>query len=852
MVYKCSVKNCNLNYEKIVNGKRTYPGGIIKVFKPPKENSELWINALPNSFPREINRNNVWICRKHWPDDVEMVSTTGGKMRPAVAPSIFHGIPSSCFQQTAPTTSRRISDRKISIEDRNEQLDELTFFNERDVIKTFEQLVSYYKNSFEEKGHLYKVIISDDSLCLLKIKMLDNIPLIHYSLSITRSGVDILGDRLIAKCSVDNNLVIANSLVSLGKQNRIFRHSQISEIITRLENFELDALDLSDSKRPKKYSIIQVYDAFKLFCISRKAYEEVRKSLNLPSKSTLLSYRRRFKDSLPDNILKLINAQTCKLAIIHIDEVALKPSYQIYGREILGKAYDDENTFAKSMVAVMVTFLKGGDSFVIKTIPFNKFDGRYFSEIVLNSIDLLQRHYCQVVTVISDNHKTNQNGFSRLPEFHGYYFMNPDFVDQPIFIMIDPVHLGKSIRNNIITEKTQTLEIKDDISAISIKWSDIIQLYKDDCDKILRVYPSLTSKCLFPNNIEKQNVSKFLAVFNEKVVAGLRLKGFNSSADFIELIVLWWDIINSSSFRHSLEKLNSYKRPITSNDRWQLYFIHMFSEIITKTTYVTNIRQKCLTKDTAEGLMNTCKSLIAVCDYLFDYHGFDFICLKDFQNDCLEGEFGVWRQSCGGGYLLTAANIHSALVSRTLGLSLKHELLEPYENPTAKFGDGKCHSLNDNDCVLKFLDSNFESSFQEQEAIALVYVSGYLCKSIPELPGSNKGDNDFIELLSRGGLVYPSKEVVNIVAMLYSIYSNAFKSDTLSFTSSCKNCTMYIFLTAVKHLNLFRNLDDIVSAKIVNKILLTLINIFFKGATNFLNVPCTNKQESSFKVAKFK
>ena len=57
-----------------------------------------------------------------------------------------------------------------------------------------------------------------------------------------------------------------------------------------------------------------------------------------------------------------------------------------------------------------------------------------------------------------------------------------------MYLCYDPVHLIKNIRNNWMSEKTQTLEFKDpDSDRVAIaKWSDLKVIYKDEFDNFIK------------------------------------------------------------------------------------------------------------------------------------------------------------------------------------------------------------------------------------------------------------------------------------------------------------------------------------------------------------------------------
>lgn len=60
-----------------------------------------------------------------------------------------------------------------------------------------------------------------------------------------------------------------------------------------------------------------------------------------------------------------------------------------------------------------------------------------------------------------------------------------------------------------------------------------------------------------------------------------------------------------------------------------------------------------LTRDTAGAAHNTSLGLAALCDFLLGL-AFEFVLLGPFTWDPLERQFGKYRQSAGGNYLITA------------------------------------------------------------------------------------------------------------------------------------------------------------------------------------------------------
>lgn len=122
MPNKCSVGNCRSNY-------RSLGAPYIPVYSLPSDPEERarWIRALPNV----INSEKVFICRKHWPDDCNMVKVKRF-LRPRDPPSLFD-TPTSYRIQQQPS-SRNVKERGVSLESRGAVPDELSIFEMQDLI----------------------------------------------------------------------------------------------------------------------------------------------------------------------------------------------------------------------------------------------------------------------------------------------------------------------------------------------------------------------------------------------------------------------------------------------------------------------------------------------------------------------------------------------------------------------------------------------------------------------------------------------------------------------------------------------------------------------------------------------
>ena len=96
----------------------------------------------------------------------------------------------------------------------------------------------------------------------------------------------------------------------------------------------------------------------------------------------------------------------------------------------------------------------------------------------------------------------------------------------------------KNWRNNWLTEKTQTIKMKDPDSGLFLlaKGSHLTQVYKSEYNSIVRRTP-VTYRAIFPASIEMQKVNLVMEVIPERTIAALYQDGFNETGRAISLVI---------------------------------------------------------------------------------------------------------------------------------------------------------------------------------------------------------------------------------------------------------------------------------------------------------------------------
>jgi len=272
-------------------------------------------------------------------------------------------------------------------------------------------------------------------------------------------------------------------------------------------------------------------------------YDHLRDFLVLPSKRKLQSIVSGTNmDSILEKTFSKTNEQQKNVFLI-VDEVKIRPTVAYSGGVLNGMARNQPDVEASSMLCVMMKCLHGGPSLTLSVTPVHKLTSSYQYQTVTEAAAVAERSGGTVLGSITDNHKINQQYCKLFNRINDHHAVHPFDDQRPWYLLFDIVHILKCIRSNWITEKCQRLSIDNKTVG---SFSDIRDLYNSERDSILKRTP-LTQSAVNPSILQLQNVQHVLKVFNEKVVAALRLQGDPETTVFVEQILNWWNIVNVSA-----------------------------------------------------------------------------------------------------------------------------------------------------------------------------------------------------------------------------------------------------------------------------------------------------------------
>ncbi|RUS83569.1 hypothetical protein EGW08_008675 [Elysia chlorotica] len=498
----------------------------------------------------------------------------------------------------------------------------------------------------------------------------------------------------------------------------------------------------------------------------------------LPGLTTLRKVTRAARNLEDEKLFRSVFSQMRegnRGCILIVDEIYVKASIAYRGGQLFGYAADYPGKIATTLLCVMAKCFFGSKSFLVKLIPCHALKADFQFQIVQDVIAMLESCGANVFGIITDNNRVNQAFFKSftVPDVSKPWIaQSPIASERPLFLIYDPVHLFKNLRNSWITEKTKSLDFPIGPTVKTARWSDLIEIYNQEKDSLLKL-SSLTHASLFPNNIEKQKVSLAIEVFSEKTSAALKTCSISTdsckeTSVFLDEVVRLWKVFNSKSpFQKSRHRdPDRAIIDLTSSGEHQLDTLRKWAERAKQMEPTSRPRVRALTQDTAQALHWTCQCLCDVSNYLLTTDSpfrHSYVAPGFFQQDDIEQHFGHFRMSAGCNFYITAAEVaHTHAIDRAK-LMLYHEL----ETPDLTASSHSCHmckkALTDGEILLIDDLSEEVAKLSSDEKMSIHHIGGYLVfkENLPAdtSPSHPQSVSSYTECLDRGGLKHPPDEL---------------------------------------------------------------------------------------------
>ena len=443
----------------------------------------------------------------------------------------------------------------------------------------------------------------------------------------------------------------------------------LEKLPANLANFVRMQIRLHGKKKQgRRYSPELKSLAISIFHASGKAYRLLSNIFILPSKSTLHRYITRMPDKtgISQGSLKIIEKKVMQMnsrekeCTLCMDEISLKtnlfysvPSDKIIDLEEFGSYRT--NKVATSAFVLLTRSISGNWK---QPLAYYLVNGGCPSDtmedIVKEAIDKLECIGLNVVVVMSDQGSNFYSLATRLkvtPE-------EPWFVHngRKIFLMFDPPHLIKSVRNNLMK---YSFRFGEHVAS----WKDVEAVYGRDSALPIRSAPKLTEKHVRPNNFNKMKVKLATQLLSHTVAAticmyvsvGALPSNAMGTAELIEKFDSIFDCVNSSTL-HSTKVLKCALSDQTKHQDFMKEAIGFIKglKVFNGNEEVTG-RIRCL-----NGWVMTLNAILLIWEHLKTTKDFKFLLTRRLNTDPIENFFGTIRQQGGNSDNPTPSQFTSA------------------------------------------------------------------------------------------------------------------------------------------------------------------------------------------------
>lgn len=274
----------------------------------------------------------------------------------------------------------------------------------------------------------------------------------------------------------------------------------------------------------KKFALILYYK-------SPSAYKYLRRMIVLPSISSIKQWigKSKFMPGLNQFFFNQLKLKTSTLTemekkvVISFDEMAIKEHLEyskyldlIEGYEDLGHLGRTTKTAKTALVFMARSIYSSWKLPICYFLSNSGVSSRILVEILK---EVLQKCFqCELIIkgVVCDQAPQNQSTFRSLgiSKEKPYFDFELDNQSYRIVAIFDPMHLIKSVRNNLLNGNY----IRD---GKIITFSDIRLVYELDKNKTIRALPKLTESHIFPTTFQRMNVKLAMQVFSHSVASAI-------------------------------------------------------------------------------------------------------------------------------------------------------------------------------------------------------------------------------------------------------------------------------------------------------------------------------------------
>ena len=801
MPSRCAAFGCRGNY-------RNEPYSQMVKFPKDEAERQIWLNAMPNEPHTLTNRKDIRICAKHF--DCPWKSVSGGKY-PTSPPSVFPGVPKSCFRQTL-TTPRKTQSATSDARDKLQQ----ERLEKADKIQDFHDFTENLKKHM--KG--YNFIHNSDDLIAYMTDTMGRKIIHHIQFRNIQSDFGFLKLMCVEKDGIEVN----NRVFGIQKDGYIHKWSDVQTILRKLVEYKMSSeahlkkahqeLDLCDEfidspsfqfiqeqlqlfnkshLKSKSYSKHTVIFALELMGVSPAAYRLIRNSrlVYLPSQRFLKGIlSNTFQDENLGKVFRSLQPQQ-RIVNILFDEVKLKQAVRFSNGHVYGYSENKSEELATSALVIELVCHYGGPKYIMRVHPTSRLTAAELKVMLLEVATAVKFQGGLPLAFISDNCSVNQKVYKDLG---GPGKVTLESIGISVFLLYDYVHIFKNIRNNWYTEQSKELHFSFNGEQYTASWQDLITVYNSDKNQPLRL-TKLTTLSLNPKPLQRQNVPFVCQIFNDKTVAALvALKdelNLNTGTEiFVRIITNWFKMLNIKSASTYIRERDHCKEPWKLNCQ-SFSYLKDICEVVSSCRWPGGTgRVKKLTQCTADAFSITTAAVIKASEYLLENHDFQYILPAVFSQDPVEKFFGYARQRCGGSFYIDIVDVLAVAKIQQMHQVVKYGIIPE----THEVQNNQCTACTqvilseDVDLVNKLDIADTQELIETSSVMKqkVVYLAGYLAfkYSDSELAVEETVLCKFISELNRGGLHVPTLSTV------FFVHSAMYIHDKID--ESRQKCARYI------------------------------------------------------------
>ena len=403
----------------------------------------------------------------------------------------------------------------------------------------------------------------------------------------------------------------------------------------------------------------------------------------------------------------------------------------------------------------------------------------------------------------------------------------------------------KCIRNNWLGQKDPNKSMMfpkfsnngnhESDKIVKAPFTTIQKLYDLESQSLLKFSYRLTAKAIFPSNLEKQNVTLVLQIFNEYIIQALLTLGkqkylpnFEEVAEYIDIIYTWWTIINVKTLFKGHRLNNRYANPLTNdvNDE-NFKFLNVFSNWL---ECWDSIPEKCgkLTKETFTALHHTTHAMLELTNYCIEELKMKFILPGKFQTDHLEARFGQYRQLSGGQYNVSIRQVFEC--EKKLRMMSVLELSLPLNNKRIDLKNLQDTNWDEMTLMQKLdlhkfnIDITYNDVDECRDVLpVIIYLAGYCCYAVFKKTKCNSCKQlitrtesveeiaesyNYLQGINRGSLLQPNDITTNVVLYNYAVVSKLTKESSFLHSQNQRKIAMLITFNILADYDLLFQVDS--------------------------------------------